>query len=67
MLIQLQKIISWKFLQNIVDDYVLYGLAVYHRPKGIPGRQRDRLADRNKICPGKFVEHEIYVYEYYLF
>ena len=37
------------------------GWAVYHGPKGIPGRQRDRLAGRNMICPEKFVEHEIYV------
>ena len=40
---------------------MLYGLAVYHGSRGIPGRQRDRLAARNIICPEKFVEHEIHV------
>lgn len=36
-------------------------VAVYHGPNSIPGRQCDRLAGRNKICPEEFVEHEIYV------
>ncbi len=46
---------------------MLYGLVVCYGVKGIPGRQSDRPAGRNTVCPEKFVEHEIYVLNIYLF